>query len=291
MQAIVRKSNRGFTLIELLVVIAIIAILAAILFPVFAQAREQARKTDCLTKTKQLGLAWIMYAQDYDETYPLAASSELVPLPPPYTPVRPTWTYFVYPYIKHGDSLMTWNPKITIFMCPNYLKAAPTVDEAGNQRVNGGSTGAYPILSYAPNWAITTAYWALPPFYNPSVDTWAGPSSSACTLAAVARPANQILLAPNHDCCVESWGRGFEDTDNNWNRAAVRHNGGANYALCDGHSKYYRGPNPQYGKEPGAYTSTATDYTAGMLEAPGTPIATHIQNRPDAPIFFFPRGG
>src|SRR5262245_54405088 len=115
------QRQKGFTLIELLVVIAIIAILAAILFPVFAQAREQARKTDCLTKLKQLGLAWLMYAQDYDETYPPARTTELIPLPPPYTPVYPTWTYLVYPYIKHSDSLMTWNAKTSVYMCPNYL--------------------------------------------------------------------------------------------------------------------------------------------------------------------------
>jgi len=64
------RSKRGFTLIELLVVIAIIAILAAILFPVFARAREQARKTACLSNMKQIGLALYMYAQDYDEAYP-----------------------------------------------------------------------------------------------------------------------------------------------------------------------------------------------------------------------------
>jgi prepilin-type N-terminal cleavage/methylation domain-containing protein/prepilin-type processing-associated H-X9-DG protein len=62
--------RRGFTLIELLVVIAIIAILAAILFPVFAQARAKARQAGCLSNMKQLGLAWVMYAQDYDETSP-----------------------------------------------------------------------------------------------------------------------------------------------------------------------------------------------------------------------------
>lgn len=62
--------RRGFTLIELLVVIAIIAILAAILFPVFARAREQARKTACLSNLKQIALALQMYAQDYDESYP-----------------------------------------------------------------------------------------------------------------------------------------------------------------------------------------------------------------------------
>jgi prepilin-type N-terminal cleavage/methylation domain-containing protein/prepilin-type processing-associated H-X9-DG protein len=66
----VKRTQNGFTLIELLVVIALIAILAAILFPVFAKAREQARKTSCLSNMKQLGLAGLMYAQDYDETWP-----------------------------------------------------------------------------------------------------------------------------------------------------------------------------------------------------------------------------
>jgi prepilin-type N-terminal cleavage/methylation domain-containing protein len=65
-----RRAARGFTLIELLVVIAIIAILAAILFPVFAQAREAARRSSCQSNNKQFGLAFNMYMQDYDETYP-----------------------------------------------------------------------------------------------------------------------------------------------------------------------------------------------------------------------------
>ncbi len=69
------RVQRGFTLIELLVVIAIIAILAAILFPVFAQAREKARQTSCLSNLKQWGLACLMYVQDYDEKFPLAMGS------------------------------------------------------------------------------------------------------------------------------------------------------------------------------------------------------------------------
>src|SRR5689334_11631738 len=65
-----KRSTSAFTLIELLVVIAIIAILAAILFPVFAQAREKARAISCVSNLKQMGLAMVMYAQDYDEIYP-----------------------------------------------------------------------------------------------------------------------------------------------------------------------------------------------------------------------------
>src|SRR5512135_2806692 len=69
-----RAKRIGFTLIELLVVIAIIAILAAILFPVFAQAREKARQTSCLSNTKQIALAMLMYSQDYDELLPLGST-------------------------------------------------------------------------------------------------------------------------------------------------------------------------------------------------------------------------
>ena len=69
MRSTIRRP-RGFTLIELLVVIAIIAILAAILFPVFAQAREKARQTTCVSNMKQLGIGITMYAQDWDENFP-----------------------------------------------------------------------------------------------------------------------------------------------------------------------------------------------------------------------------
>jgi prepilin-type N-terminal cleavage/methylation domain-containing protein/prepilin-type processing-associated H-X9-DG protein len=80
-----RRSVSGFTLIELLVVIAIIAILASILFPVFARARDKARQTTCLSNMKQLGLAFFMYTSDYDETFPFTSN----------------WKTNLQPYVKN----------------------------------------------------------------------------------------------------------------------------------------------------------------------------------------------
>ena len=73
------SERRGFTLIELLVVIAIIAVLAAILFPVFSQAREAARKTACLSNMRQIGLATRMYMQDFDERFPQSQQTDAQP--------------------------------------------------------------------------------------------------------------------------------------------------------------------------------------------------------------------
>ena len=87
--------RRGFTLIELLVVIAIIAILAAILFPVFAKAREKARQSSCLSNVKQLGLAMMQYAQDYDERLPMYADGGY----------RYNWDVAIEPYLKNSQVL------------------------------------------------------------------------------------------------------------------------------------------------------------------------------------------
>jgi len=115
--------RRGFTLIELLVVIAIIAILAAILFPVFARAREKARQTSCLSNLKQLGLASNMYAQDYDETLH------------DYATRAPTWVYYrweplVYPYLNN----------LQITTCPslgrNAVSGTPTQGYIGGYGYN-----------------------------------------------------------------------------------------------------------------------------------------------------------
>jgi len=100
-----RSAHQGFTLIELLVVIAIISIIAAILFPVFARAREKARQTACLSNTRQIGLALMEYTQDYDETVVLNDNT----LGQFGSPAMKSWIDLLSPYIK-GDG---------IFVCPS----------------------------------------------------------------------------------------------------------------------------------------------------------------------------
>jgi prepilin-type N-terminal cleavage/methylation domain-containing protein/prepilin-type processing-associated H-X9-DG protein len=96
-------TRRGFTLIELLVVIAIIAILAAILFPVFARAREKARQSSCLSNVKQLNMGVVMYVQDYDERFPLGFVNRSS------FSDRYCWPGAIYPYVKN----------LQVFDCPS----------------------------------------------------------------------------------------------------------------------------------------------------------------------------
>jgi len=113
------RRNSAFTLIELLVVIAIIAILAAILFPVFSQAREKARQASCISNEKQLGLAMLMYVQDYDESFPMSQYFDSAGYPH-------DWQNAIYPYIKNGQGV-SYSPTVTlyngqggIFNCPSF---------------------------------------------------------------------------------------------------------------------------------------------------------------------------
>ena len=113
-----RPVRYGFTLIELLVVIAIIAILAAILFPVFARARENARRASCQSNLKQIGLAVMQYLQDYDEYYPRSLSANASPPPTGQAAWFTnywTWGEITYPYHK----------SVNVFYCPSGWDIAP----------------------------------------------------------------------------------------------------------------------------------------------------------------------
>ncbi len=125
-----QSRKHAFTLIELLVVIAIIAILAAILFPVFAQAREAARKTSCLSNHKQIGLGIMMYAQDYDETYPRSQWFE-VPVASGGGTGQHLWAGDVLPYIKSGN---VWGNG-GVYACPSFPNKTQNNNYGVNERV------------------------------------------------------------------------------------------------------------------------------------------------------------
>jgi len=191
--------KRGFTLIELLVVIAIIAILAAILFPVFARAREKARQSSCLSNTKQLGLAFMMYAQDYDETLiPLANGG--------YGVARYNWYTLIQPYIKNTQILICPSSKsATISYGLSFMNIAADDTSAGLL----GAGAKLANIEYPADAAIMTdaeradgaqIYY----FYSPKLYAFGAVSGY---------PNNGI---PNPG----------------------RHNGGNNVAFCDGHAKW-----------------------------------------------------
>jgi prepilin-type N-terminal cleavage/methylation domain-containing protein/prepilin-type processing-associated H-X9-DG protein len=229
--------GRGFTLIELLVVIAIIAILAAILFPVFAQAREKARASSCLSNLKQVGTAWIMYAQDYDETYPNANPATWGDCAAQKN--RSGWGGWV------GNLLIPYSKNEGIFRCPS--NPGVGVNRGSNCVTNNDAT-------------LARAQWGIPYIWTSYGFNYV--AAGGRPMSQLPRPADLIAfydsLSPWGDC-------GFTSTCGIWsvrevpyfmlkhnlplaagmtrptstteiNRVAP-HTGQLNYLFADGHAK------------------------------------------------------
>lgn len=217
--------RKGFTLIELLVVIAIIAILAAILFPVFARAREKARQASCVSNLKQLSLGLLMYVQDYDEQFPLLVDTDFV------THVN-TVFQTVQPYIKN-QQIGRCPTKGVSFRCPN------------GQQITGSAL--YLDFSQYRAWGLT---WINDVDYgvNERLISWATSYVSE-SLASVQRPSETPLC---FDAYSSTAGHSYTApgplpfppavSAGGW-YAAWRHNGTVNVGFVDGHVKAMTGPN------------------------------------------------
>jgi len=271
----VRNASRGFTLIELLVVIAIIAILAAILFPVFAQARESARKTSCLSNNKQLGLGIMMYVQDYDEMYP-CNNWDTPPLGitdtdsrDPKYPCTFAWMFHVMPYMKNRQ----------ILVCPS--DPNPKSPFTGYDKANPASCDDH--------WGIPTpiSYVA-----NPYLIGYGGTSNPGCEgytiadwgfeptgMAAVPTPASTYMLGDSgrengmestwinnvkaanytrvYNVTAPANGQLADGTDpwkSRLKEASIyRHQMGTNIVYGDGHAKF----------RPGSQITTGDDWEDG----------------------------
>ena len=229
--------KKGFTLIELLVVIAIIAILAAILFPVFAQAREKARASSCLSNTKQIGTAVQLYVDDFDETLPCEGYRMPSGMSTANFKGYPMWDLGVIQHNMYGwgdvswaDQIFPYLKSINILVCPSmkmkskcyaeWPKVVPTCGYGYNSRLTEyQNSGDYPI----------TKVYSLPELKNPSKMVFVGDCSY--------QKHNDYgylskLCKPEFNLCTPSYA-----TD--WIRAD-RHNGGCNFCFADGHAKYYK---------------------------------------------------
>jgi prepilin-type N-terminal cleavage/methylation domain-containing protein/prepilin-type processing-associated H-X9-DG protein len=231
----VKREKRGFTLIELLVVIAIIAILAAILFPVFSRAREQARKAACLSNAKQIGLALMMYAQDWDEVLPIWYA--------------PCWgQHPVYGGLYWTEQLMPYLKNVDIYRCPSSLYEWE------------GLASCYPGTQGRPqnNWRVNYGF-------NEGIYNDVGGISR---LANIRHPAEVVVISDNLSTVLAPAGHITPEGINpriafanyNWNgdiacgcpgKLSVpidvaldrhaRHTGGAVLIFADGHAKWYKG--------------------------------------------------
>lgn len=217
-----RRFAAAFTLIELLVVIAIISILAAILFPVFAQAREKARQSACLSNTRQIGMALMQYAQDYDETVVLNDNG-------PDWGVKPdSWVDLLVPYVK-GEG---------IFVCPS------SQDEEQDRVF---FIGDRPRFTYA----INNVYWweaANAIFEKSTVRALAQIEDSAGTVFCGDSARDRTVGSSAHWGFQVTGDTFFPNTnppslgtsDRTQGLFVARHNGGLNFTYFDGHTKWMK---------------------------------------------------
>jgi prepilin-type N-terminal cleavage/methylation domain-containing protein/prepilin-type processing-associated H-X9-DG protein len=195
------RGRAGFTLIELLVVIAIIAILAAILFPVFAQARERARAVSCLSNLKQLGTGLMMYTQDYDETYP----SAFISVPPINGGTQATIPYDaqLMPYIKNDQVFTDPGDPNTV---PQWAhQDASFWDGKYRSTLNGGKVYK---RSYSYVGSINTRERAAQGGSQPDPNTGLSQWAQGNSLAAVEQPSDTIAIVDTTSTPSETWPMG-----------------------------------------------------------------------------------
>ena len=228
-----RTQRRAFTLIELLVVIAIIAILAAILFPVFAKAREKARQISCASNEKQLGLAIMQYVQDNDELYVVQEVNGSAPAPAvPFNPPAGTLSPFgPYKWTANGwaDALFPYVKSTQVFRCPD-LSPGPNANNAGTN--NEDSTGAsqYALnrwISANANYQTNNAQLEFPASTFLLIETYAWGASQAST-----NEENQWGYA-------DTFQQQLTSGDGRQGIAPQQvHTAGSNFVFCDGHVKW-----------------------------------------------------
>ena len=219
------RGHKAFTLIELLVVIAIIAILAAILFPVFAKAREKARTTNCTSNVKQLMLAVRQYTSDFDSKLPPGAY--------PYVTAGPTGPIFGNTSFTWLDLIHTYMKSQQICICPS--KSQSTINSYGWNYINFGDQPASP----GPGWVTK--------------------------LNKVSCPADTILIGDAEDYLAANQANiatlfsGIPSTQfNGTGRRAKRHSEGGVYGWVDGHAKW-QSWGSMFGNGEGKYTLNCND--------------------------------